>query len=185
MIRPGGLALHRDAARVLSEWAAPDEGQEKLRLGFLEHLAEHADGMWRECVPGHLTASTAVLDTSGTRVLLTLHRKLKMWLQLGGHCEVGDATLAGAALREAAEESGMAGLRLLPGPVSIDRHLVPCHPGGSYHFDVQYVAIAPAGVRARISDESDDLKWFGVTALPADTDEALRRLVARSVQRIA
>jgi 8-oxo-dGTP pyrophosphatase MutT (NUDIX family) len=179
------VRLHGDAVRVLDGWNARDEGQESLRLAFLEHLAEHADGVWRECVPGHITASTAVLDANGTRVLLTLHRKLKMWLQLGGHCEPGDPTLSDAALREATEESGMAGLRLLPGPVAIDRHLVPCHPGGSYHYDVQYVAIAPVGVREQISDESDALKWFEVDALPEETDEALRRLVARSVERVA
>lgn len=177
-------ALHRDAVRVLGEWAAPDEPQEKSRIEFLEHLAVHTDGMWRECVPGHLTASTAVLDPSGTKVLLTLHRKLKMWLQLGGHCEPGDLTLAGAALREATEESGIEGLVQLPEPVSIDRHLVPCHPGGSFHYDVQYTAIAPHGAQERISDESDALAWFPIDALPAQTDDALRRLVARSVQRL-
>lgn len=169
---------------MLSEWAAPDEQQEKARIEFLEHLAGHPDGMWRECVPGHITASTAVLDASRTRVLLTLHRKLKMWLQLGGHCEPGDLTLADAALREATEESGIEGLRQLPGPVSVDRHLVPCHPGGSYHYDVQYAAIAPPGVQERISEESDALAWFPVDALPDETDDALRRLVARTTRSV-
>ncbi len=173
------MTLHDDAVRVLTAWTAPDEAQEKVRLDFLGHLAEHPDGMWRECAPGHLTASTAVLDPTGTRVLLTLHSKLKAWLQLGGHCEPGDRTLAAAALREATEESGIAGLRLRPGPVALDRHRVFCHPEGSYHLDVQYVAIAPHDGH-RISDESDDLRWFEVTALPDSADEALRRLVGRA-----
>lgn len=143
----GGLAsagLHADAVRVLSDWCPSDAGQDALRREFLAHLAEHADGMWRECVAGHLTASTAVLDATGERVLLTLHPKAKMWLQLGGHCERADTSLAEAALREAAEESGIEGLRLLPGPVRVDRHRVWCH-GGSYHLDVQYTAVAPCG----------------------------------------
>ena len=42
-------------------------------------------------------------------MLLTLHAKAGQWFQLGGHCEPGDATLAGAATREAAEESGSPG----------------------------------------------------------------------------
>jgi 8-oxo-dGTP pyrophosphatase MutT (NUDIX family) len=183
MIADGNAELHADAVRVLTRWRAPDPEQELRRREFLEHLAAHPDGVWRECAPGHITASTMVIDDSGSRVLLTLHSKVKAWLQLGGHCEAADLTLYGAALREATEESGIAGLRLLPDPVQIDRHLVRCHPGGSYHFDVQYLAIAPAGARHRISDESDDLRWFEVGALPEPTDEALRRLVGRATAR--
>ncbi|MEV3920051.1 NUDIX hydrolase [Actinomadura coerulea] len=174
--------LHGDAVRVLSSWRAPDPGQDGLRLEFLRHLEEHpADGLWRECAAGHITASTAVLDASGTRVLLTLHSKVKAWLQLGGHCEPGDVALAGAALREATEESGIPGLRLVPGPVQLDRHEVPCHPQGTWHLDVQYVAVAPEGARHAISDESDDLRWFPVDDLPESADAAVRRLVARAV----
>ncbi|MFD0683074.1 NUDIX hydrolase [Actinomadura fibrosa] len=170
--------------RVLSGWRAPDAGQERARLEFLRHLEEHpADGMWRECAAGHITASTAVLDASRSRVLLTLHAKLKAWLQLGGHCEPGDATLAAAALREATEESGIAGLRLLPEPVQLDRHAVPCHPQGSWHLDVQYVAIAPEGARHAVSDESDDLAWFPVSDLPEPTDDVVRSLVRRALAR--
>jgi 8-oxo-dGTP pyrophosphatase MutT (NUDIX family) len=171
------VSLHADAARVLTAWRAPDDGQRRLRDEFIEHLAAHANGVWRECGAGHITASTAVLDTTRTRVLLTLHAKLKLWLQLGGHCEPGDPTLAAAALREATEESGIDGLTLLPGPVRLDRHRVPCQ-GGTYHLDVQYTAIAPDGARERASAESDELRWFGTGALPAGTDDALRNLVA-------
>ncbi|SFO67481.1 NUDIX hydrolase [Actinomadura madurae] len=174
--------LYRDAVRVLSSWEAPDDPQERLRLRFLRHLEEHpADGLWRECADGHITASTAVLDASRTRVLLTLHSKVRAWLQLGGHCEPGDLSLAGAALREATEESGIPGLRLLPEPVQLDRHEVRCHPQGTWHLDVQYVAVAPPGARHALSDESDDLRWFPVDELPESADEAVRRLVARAV----
>lgn len=172
-------ALHADAVRVLSGWRPGDERQDALRRDFLDHLAANSDGMWRECVPGHLTASVAVLDSAGERVLLTLHPKAKLWLQVGGHCEREDLSLAGAALREAREESGIEGLRLLPGPVRVDRHRVWCH-GGSYHLDVQYTAIAPPGAEPKISDESDDLRWFGLDAIPDPSDDVLRALAATS-----
>ncbi|ROO83141.1 8-oxo-dGTP pyrophosphatase MutT (NUDIX family) [Actinocorallia herbida] len=172
--------LHTDAVEVLTGWRAPDPGQEAMREDFLGHLSRHQDGMWRACRPGHLTASTLVLSADRSRVLLTLHGKLKMWLQMGGHCEPGDATLAAAALREATEESGIAGLALSVAPVQLDRHPVPCHPEGSWHLDVQYLAVAPEGARYMISAESDDLRWFEVDALPDLTDTALRSLVARA-----
>jgi 8-oxo-dGTP pyrophosphatase MutT (NUDIX family) len=171
--------VHADAVRVLDGWRAHSPDQERLRQDFLRHLGEYPDGTWRECVSGHITASTIVLDAERARVLLTLHRKIGAWLQLGGHCEPADATVAEAAFREATEESGIEGLRLLPGPAQLDRHWVRCHPEGSWHLDVQYVALAPPGAEPAISDESDDLRWFPLDALPEPTDDALRRLARR------
>ncbi|SOE11300.1 MULTISPECIES: NUDIX hydrolase [unclassified Streptomyces] len=169
------MSLHADAARVLTGWPAPSPAQEKLRLTYLDHLAAHEDGMWKPCKEGHLTASALVIDPVGGRVLLTLHRKLKMWLQMGGHCEPEDASLAEAALREAREESGIAqGLTLLPGgPVRLDRHHTPC----AVHLDVQYAALAPEGAVAAISDESLDLRWFAYDEVPGVADASVAQLV--------
>ncbi|MCB5908787.1 NUDIX hydrolase [Streptomyces pinistramenti] len=172
------MSLRDEAARALKEWPAPSPAQEELRLAYLEHLAAHQDGMWKPCKEGHLTASALVIDPAAGRVLLTLHRKLEMWLQMGGHCEPEDGTLAGAALREAREESGIAqGLTLLPGgPVRLDRHHTPC----AWHLDVQFAALAPAGAVAEISDESLDLRWFGYDEVAAVADDSVVRLVDRT-----
>ncbi|WP_030264209.1 NUDIX hydrolase [Streptomyces violens] len=172
------MSLHENAARVLKEWPAPAPDQEQLRLAYLDHLAAHPDGMWKPCGDGHLTASALVIDPSRGRVLLTLHKKLRMWLQMGGHCEPEDATLADAALREAREESGIArGLTLLPGgPVRLDRHHTPC----AWHLDVQYAALAPEGATEAISDESLDLRWFPYDEVPDVADESVVRLVERT-----
>ena len=175
------MSLHEDATRVLDRWVAPDTAQEELRRAYLAHLAAHPDGVWRSCAAGHVTASALVLDPDGDRVLLTFHRKLRIWLQTGGHCEPADATLAGAALREATEESGMAGLRLLPEPVVLDRHHTPC----AVHYDVQYAALAPAGARAVRSAESLDLRWFRYAELPEVADESVLRLARRARALVA
>lgn len=171
--------LHQDAVEVLSAWTAPTPEEEALRAEFLEHLRAHDDAMSRECVPGHLTATTAVLSHDGSKVLLTLHPKAGKWLPMGGHCETSDTSLAAVALREAWEESGISGLDLLPGPLAVDRHAVWCHPPRSWHLDVEYAAVAPAGAEAVMSDESLDLRWFPVDAIPEPTDEATRRLAVR------
>ena len=171
------MSLHLDAERVLSRWAAPDARQEALRLDYLAHLAKYEQAMWKECRAGHLTASALIVAPERGRVLLTLHRKLGMWLQTGGHCEPGDGTLAEAALREGREESGITGLSLLDGglPVNLDRHLTPC----AWHLDVQYAALAPAGAVETVSDESLDLRWFGYDEVAKVADASVVRLTER------
>lgn len=171
--------LHADALRVLSSWRAPDTEQDRLRRAYAEHLRAHDDGMWRTCLPAHLTASLLVLDATGERALLTLHRKGGFWGQLGGHCEDLDETLAGAALREGVEESGIPGLRLIgDGPVDLDHHVLSSAFGAcGEHLDVRYAGVAPPGAEPVLSEESDDLAWFPLDALPEDSVLDLGRLV--------
>ena len=174
--------LHADALRTLTRWAAPDDSQEQLRSAYVEHLRTHDDGMLRSCVPAHLTASAMVLDHTGERVLLTLHRKGGFWGQLGGHCEPQDDTLAAAALREAIEESGIDGLRLLgDAPVDLDRHTLSTAFGTcGEHLDVRYAVVAPPGAEPVVSEESDDVAWFPAGDLPGAAVADLTRLVQRA-----
>jgi 8-oxo-dGTP pyrophosphatase MutT (NUDIX family) len=178
------VSLHADATDVLTRWCAPDAGQSALRERYLQHLRQRTDGVWRECRPDHVTASALVLSADRTRVLLTLHRKIGRWLQLGGHCEPGDQTLAGAAHREAVEESGIGDLDLDDVPVLLSRHEVPCGPlRPAHHLDVQYLARAADDAVAVRSVESADLRWFPVDALPVETDASVRALVDHALRR--
>ena len=165
-------ALHADAVATLTDWRPAAPGQESLRQAFLGFLAARPDACARSCVPGHLTASAVVLDAAGERVLLTLHPRVGRWLQLGGHCEPQDASLRDAALREAAEESGIAGLSIDAAPLHLDVHPITCSLGvPTRHFDVRYLVRAPEGAVETRSDESLDLRWWPLDDLPADTGD--------------
>nr|WP_042195564.1 NUDIX hydrolase [Kibdelosporangium sp. MJ126-NF4] len=159
------MGVHADAMTVLGNWAPGDPNQESLRHAYLGFLAAREDTCDRSCAAGHITASAVVLD--GDNVLLTLHPRVGKWLQLGGHCEPEDETLAGAALREATEESGIDGLTIDPTPIHLEVHPITCSLGvPTRHFDVRFVVHAPAGAQPVRSDESDDLRWWPVGEVP-------------------
>jgi 8-oxo-dGTP pyrophosphatase MutT (NUDIX family) len=171
------MTLYDNAVATLRGWAAPDEAGEHARARTLAFLADAPDGMWREHAGGHVTASALVVDAAAERVLLCLHAKFGLWVQMGGHCEPGDPDLAAAALREATEESGIPGLRISPTPIGVDIHRVGCG-GGALHYDVRYAAVAPPGAVEAVSPESLALRWYSPGALPTPLADAVECLVA-------
>jgi 8-oxo-dGTP pyrophosphatase MutT (NUDIX family) len=182
--------LYDDAVRVLSGWTATSADADAARRETLALLHDGPAAVTRAHRPGHVTASTLILGTDG-RVLLCLHGRMKMWMQLGGHCEAGDSTVAAAALREATEESGIAGLILDPEPIDVHIHPVRCRPAdgdpatAARHFDVRFVAVAPAGAVERISAESSALGWFRPDALPDPLADGVVGQLAPALSRLA
>jgi hypothetical protein len=147
---PGACAhIREDALRLLAGWSPPTDVADVVRWRFLD-LLESAPEAARPDNPGaHLTASALIVSAGLDRVLLCLHGRMHRWVQVGGHCEDSDVTIAHAACREATEESGIAGLRLHPDPIDLDIHTVTCRYGPASHFDVRFAAIAPPGAEGR------------------------------------
>lgn len=150
---------------------------------FLALLDDGADPFVRERMAGHFTGSAWLVSGDGQRVLLTHHRKLDRWLQLGGHAD-GDADLAAVALREAEEESGLPGLSLGSAAIfDLDRHWIPARGevAGHWHYDVRYVVRAGADERFKVSAESLALAWRPVAGIHADpaADGSLRRMAGK------
>ncbi len=116
----------------------------------------------RERLEGHFTASSWIVNKKRTHTLLTLHRKLGRWLQLGGHAD-GNENLLEVALKEAEEESGLTSLKLVEESIfDIDKHIIPQRPHvpEHFHFDVRYLIEADINEPLKMSDESISLAWI-------------------------
>ncbi len=121
----------------------------------------------RHAAPSHVTASGVVLSPDGASALLVLHRRLRLWVQPGGHLEEGDRSVAGAAAREVLEETGLRG-QVRGDPIALSRHRAPCRPDVvDWHLDVQHLVVADPADPV-VSEESLDVRWFPVDSLPGD-----------------
>ena len=152
---------------------------------FLELLGEGAEAFRRERLAGHFTSGVWLVSADGARVLMTHHRKLERWLQLGGHAD-GDTDMARVALKEAEEESGLPGLSVEGDSIfDLDRHWIPERKGvpGHWHYDVRYVVHAGAEEDYVVSDESHDLAWRPIAAMADDPDESLSRMARKWLGR--
>ncbi|WP_227996336.1 NUDIX hydrolase [Nocardia australiensis] len=168
-------SLHRSATALLESWSPAVGSDASLREAMLAFLGCAPRGCLRAHVPGHITASAVVFSHDQREVLLTLHPRVGRWIQLGGHCEETDDTVAGAALREATEESGIEDLCLDPELYGAQAHPITCSLGvPTRHLDLLFRIVAPLGAVPVRSAESTDLRWWPIDALPADADVLLR-----------
>jgi len=179
MHRAKVLALLRShAARTLK---VHEEAMTAETVRFVE---AHEDCLLRTQLAGHLTGSAWIVDATRTKTLLTHHRKLGKWLQLGGHAD-GDADLAAVALREAQEESGLTRLKLsTPAIFDVDRHRIPARGAEPehWHFDLRFMIEADPAEPLIVSNESKALAWVEIAQVAKlNPEESMARMVRKTV----
>lgn len=208
----------REFVRELRGWHPAVSEQESLRAEYLAFVLDRAEAAFdRESGAEHITASCFVFTPDRANVLLCFHKKGRFWVQLGGHIEADDASVASAALREAREESGIDAIQPISAAaagsapavsaplaavltdsalrsnvqddamlVDVDRHslsagFVRC----AVHWDVGYAAVAAFGSVPAASDESEDVRWWPVDALPGHVPDGFTQRMARVLDGIA
>ena len=164
---------------------ATDARDRDLAEEFVRFAETNPDCLLRSCVPGHFTGSAWVVDAGRKRTLLTHHRKLDKWLQLGGHAD-GDAALLAVALREAQEESGLKAVRAVSAEIfDLDRHLIPARKNEPehWHYDVRFFIEADPAEPLVITSESKDLAWVELAEVARlNPEESMVRMVRRTAK---
>jgi 8-oxo-dGTP pyrophosphatase MutT (NUDIX family) len=175
----------KEMLAVLQAYSPSDAGERQMLARMIQFAGAHEDCCERSLTAGHMTGSAWVIDLERTHVLLTHHRKLNRWLQMGGHAD-GNPDLVEVALREAREESGLAGLRLLQQtPFDVDVHEIPERGAEPrhFHYDVRFLIQADRREPFVVSEESHALAWLPLQDLAAQPglDESLARMVRKTL----
>ncbi|MET4636980.1 NUDIX domain-containing protein [Mycetocola sp. 2940] len=184
---PGGGMIVGALARDLAAWHPPSPGMARLRDDYLAFLDERGSrALDRDGGREHLTSSCFVFTPDRSSVLLCFHRKGRFWVQLGGHIENADASVSEAAFREAVEEGGIPVDPVSVLPVDVDRHALSAGFGRcAVHWDVGFAATATAGSVPVVSDESDDVRWWPVDALPSAVPGGFGDRLSRVIEALS
>lgn len=179
--------MHRQPALALlrAHAARPLDSREASMVdATIRFIEAQPDCLWRRCIPGHLTGSAWIVSPDRAWTLLTHHRMLDKWLQVGGHAD-GDPDLLAVALREAVEESGLRRLRPVGRELfDFDRHWIPARKGepAHWHHDFRFLVEADRGEPLVISRESKDLAWVEVGKVAAlNPEESVARMVRKTL----
>lgn len=175
--------LHRDKfLQLLKRYSQSFPDELKTSQRFIEFVEQNPDCFSRELSIGHVTGSAWVVSADGREVILTHHKKLNKWIQLGGHCD-GDSDVLQVALREAEEESGIENLQAVSSDIfDLDVHLVPefKNVAAHFHFDTRFVFCATNDQPLKISEESHDLAWVHIERISElSSDESLLRMARK------
>jgi 8-oxo-dGTP pyrophosphatase MutT (NUDIX family) len=176
--------MHRRSLISLLEAYTPSDATDAAaRIRILHFVRSHDDCFERSLLEGHVTGSAWIVNASRTRCLLTHHRKLDRWLQLGGHAD-GQTDALEVAMREAREESGLTSLRPVSDAIfDCDVHPIPGRTSEPehFHYDVRFLLEADDAEPLVLSEESKELAWVALADVASlESDESVMRMVAKT-----
>jgi 8-oxo-dGTP pyrophosphatase MutT (NUDIX family) len=169
------LTLHELLCQYKDELQPKKYQQNEYANDMLDFLLRYSQEAFLRNNPiGHFTASAFVISPDETSLLLTHHKKLNIWIQLGGHSDGCDHLLE-VCLNEVFEESGLSveQLHVLNNEriFDIDIHQIPFHAKtqtpAHLHFDVRFL-LKSTSWDLQINEESYDLKWVKMTDIETD-----------------
>ncbi len=167
--------------RALKSYLTPYSEESNFIKPFLK-LLESEGAFQRTNLPGHITGSVWIVNSTKQQALLVHHVNLKKWVQPGGHAD-GDENILRVALREAEEETGIKKFKITPSIFDIDIHTIPARNNFQehFHYDIRFLIEADEHDPIIVSEESHDVKWIAMGDLEKYTTE---RSVLRMKEKI-
>jgi 8-oxo-dGTP pyrophosphatase MutT (NUDIX family) len=153
-------------------------------------LSQGGDFASRRNFPVHVTAGALLVR--GTEILLVEHRAYGIVLQPGGHLEPADDTLAGAAERELAEETGIdpdAVFCVSEVPVYVEFGRVPARPAKDepdhFHLDFGFAFATTEGDVGRTQEsEVNGASWYPLAVAERLVGQRIGRAVSAPPDRL-
>lgn len=178
------VMLRKNLIEKLQKYRTSSEIEELDRIKILEFVKSQKDCFERLLTSGHITGSCWLENCDGTKFLLTKHKKLGFWLQLGGHAD-GDNDIIRVSMKEAHEESGLKNIELVSADIfDLGVHLVPPYKDvpAHFHYDIRFLLRASnSNEKISMSDESTDLNWF--SDIPKSNPEEANRDMLRMIKK--
>ncbi len=146
----------------LLQYSAWNEKEKEFRSETMKFIEENKNCFERSNLRGHVTGEAWVLNKEKTKILLTHHKTLDRWFQLGGHSD-GDPITLNVALREAKEESGLENIVILSEDIlDIDVHPIPEKKEipEHTHYGIAFLFEADENDALILAEhESKELRW--------------------------
>ncbi|RCW58684.1 NUDIX hydrolase [Halanaerobium sp. ST460_2HS_T2] len=181
------MDYHQKILEEIRKYKPNSQAEKKYKRQIINFLANNEDDYLRTNSKGHLTASAWIVNHQGDKVLLHHHQALDKWIQLGGHLEEGEL-IEEAALREAAEESGLNSLSVVEQKIfDLDVHKIPAvkKQAEHFHYDLRVLLQADAGEELEKSSESKNLKWIDLNRVDNYVDEeSVLRMLRKTKMKI-
>ena len=188
----GNPNIVADWKRIIANYRPQDAREEAEQREMLDLIAREGDRLLsRECAYAHMTASSIIVNHDRSKTLLAFHKIYNSWAWTGGHAD-GDGDFEAVARREAQEETGIGGLRLLGGgAASLEVLPVWAHVrrgqtvGSHLHLNVSYLFEADEGEPLRVAEaENSAVGWIPVARLEeAVTEEDMLPVYRKLLHR--
>ncbi|MEQ8476769.1 NUDIX hydrolase [Fulvivirga sp.] len=182
--------MHRkNLIQKLEYYSPEDENEKAFRASFLSFINTYPNCFERSLQIGHITGSAWIVNQAYDKALLTHHKKLNRWLQLGGHAD-GETDIIKVSADEALEESGLSSIKLVSTDIfDIDIHTIPARKSDPehLHYDVRLLFTADENESFSISNESNDLGWIALNELKSysKNNESILRMAEKTRRLLA
>jgi ADP-ribose pyrophosphatase YjhB (NUDIX family) len=168
----------------LQTYKPDNDIEQSYQNEILSYIQSSRTYLSRTDFNAHVTGSAFVISKDRKFLLLTHHKKLDIWIQLGGHCD-GKPDILKVAWREVIEESGLTSAKPISEEIfDLDIQKIPSRKDepSHRHMDIRFLFEADKDQSIiKQDEEAKQVKWVALDDVKNYTKQAS---ILRAVERI-